>query len=262
MIFQRVVATEFQKLRRCKITWVTLGVYAIMTAMSGFFLWILKNPGLAEASGLIGQKAQFAFGGQSADWATFLTFIVEVGGVGGLLMSAVIATYLYGREYAEGTAKNLLALPIPRSRFVLAKIVVLAVWFGLLSFSLLPAAALVGTAIGLGDLPATLFASAAGRLALLSVMSLGCAMPAAWVAVKTRGYFAPFGFTVFTLVIATTFGRTGWAPYIPWSVVGLYSGASGVVPDLGWASYAVVGATFLVGTALTSWHLTFADNGQ
>ena len=262
MMFHNVVATEFRKLRRCKVTWVTLGVYAIMTGMSGFFLWILKNPGMAETIGLIGQKAKFAFGGQSADWTTFLSFIVQMGGVGGLLVSAVIATYVYGREYVEGTAKNLLALPIPRSRFVLAKIVVLAAWFGILTIALLPAAALVGTAIGLGEVPASLFASAAGRLALLFLMSLGCAMPVAWVAVKTRGYFAPFGFAVFTLVIATTFGRTGWAPYIPWSVVGLFSGAAGTVPELGWASYAVVGATFLVGTALTTRHLTSADNGQ
>ncbi len=262
MIFLRVVATEFLKLRRCKVTWVSLGVYVIMTAMSGFFLWILKNPGMAESLGLIGQKARFAFGGQRADWATFLGFTVEVGGVGGLLMSAVIATYVYGREYAEGTAKNLLALPIPRSRFVLAKIAVVAVWFGSLTFALLPAAWLVGAAIGLGAAPAPLFASAAARLALLYLMSLGCAMPVAWVAVKTRGYFAPFGFAVFTLVIATTFGRTGWAPYIPWSVVGLASGASGEIPDLGWMSYATVAATFLAGAALTIRHESYADNGQ
>lgn len=263
MIFLSVISTEFLKLRRCKVTWVTLGVYTIMATVSGFFMWILKNPGMAERIGLIGQKAQLAFGGQGADWPTFLTFIVEMGGVGGLLMGSVIATYVFGREYLEGTAKNLLALPIARGRFVCAKIVVTAAWFGCLTFWLLPSTYVVGTLIGLSGAAAPLFLAAAWKLVGLYLMSLGCAMLAAWIAVETRGYFAPFGFAVFTLVLATTFGRTGWGPYIPWSVVGLYSGAAGSgTPDLGWPSYAVVAVTFLIGAALTVLHEVYADNVQ
>ncbi len=100
---------------------------------AGFFMWMMMNPGMARTLGLLGQKAKFAFGGQSLDWPSFLTLIVEMGGVGGLIICSIIVAYVFGREYVEGTAKNLLALPIPRSRFVLAKIVVSAAWFAALT---------------------------------------------------------------------------------------------------------------------------------
>jgi hypothetical protein len=68
MRFPSVVATEFTKLRRCKVTRISLAVYTFMVAMAGFFMWMMINPGIAKSVGLLGQKAQFAFGGRSLDW--------------------------------------------------------------------------------------------------------------------------------------------------------------------------------------------------
>ena len=84
----------------------------------------------------------------------------------------------------------------------------------------------------------------------------------AWVAVETRGYFAPLGFSIFTLVLGNVFGHTGWGPWVPWTIVGLYSGAAGPGATLGWGSVAVMAGTFLIGIALTTRHEVFADNGQ
>jgi hypothetical protein len=97
---------------------------------------------------------------------------------------------------------------------------------------------------------------------VLAAMDLCCAMLAAWVAVETRGYFAAFGFVIFTLALASVFGRTGWAPWVPWCVVGIYSGAAGEGIGVGWGSYATLAATFIVGTGLTLRHELFADNVQ
>lgn len=217
---------------------------------------------MAESLGLLGQKATFAFGGQSLDWHTFLGFIIEMGGVGGLVMSSIIVAYVFGREYIEGTAKNLLALPIARSRFVLAKVVVSALWFAGLTLWLIPAASLAGSFAGLGGLSVALLLPAAAKLFALAAMSFACAMFVAWVAVESRGYFAPLGFAFFTLMLASVFGHTGWAPWVPWSIVGLYSGAAGTAADPGLASIIVLAATFLAGTGLTIRHEVYADNGQ
>jgi hypothetical protein len=93
-------------------------------------------------------------------------------------------------------------------------------------------------------------------------MSLCCAVLVAWVAVETRGYFAPLGFSIFTLVLASVFGHTGWGPWAPWSIVGIYSGAAGPDVTLGGGSFVIIAVTFLIGTALTVRHEFRADNMQ
>jgi len=262
MRFPSVVATELAKLRRSKVTWISLAAYTFMVAMAGFFMWMMMNPGMAERIGLLGQKAKFAFGGESLDWPTFLTFIVEMGGIGGLIMCSIIVAYVFGREYAEGTAKNMLALPIARNRFVFAKIIVSAVWLAVLTLWIIGEACLVGWVLGLHGLTKALFLSASAKLIVLAVMSLCCAVLVAWVAVETRGYFAPLGVAIFTLALASAFGHTGWAPWVPWSIIGIYSGAAGPEANLGWGSFVVIAATFLIGTVLIVRHEVHADNGQ
>jgi ABC-2 type transport system permease protein len=262
MRFSSVIATELTKLRRSKVTWISFAAYTFMVAMAGFFMWMIMNPGMAKTVGLIGQKAQFAFGGQSADWPSFLAYIVVMGGIGGLIMCSIITAYIFGREYIEGTAKNMLALPIARSSFVFAKIIVSAAWCAVLTLWIIAETRLVGSILGLTGLTTTLFLAAAGKLLALALMSLCCATLVAWVAVETRGYFAPLGFSIFTLILASVFGHTGWAPWVPWSIVGLYSGAAGPETTLGGESFLIIAATFLIGTALTIRHEVNADNGQ
>ncbi len=261
-MFLSLLRTECTKLRRTTVTWVTFAVYAGMVVVAGFFMWMMKNPGIAERLGLMGQKAKFAFGGEALDWPTFLTFVQEMGGLGSLIMSSVIVTFVFGREYAEGTAKNLLALSIPRGHFVLAKIGVSAAWLAALTLWLLPVTLLAGSMVGLpGFAPAAVSAMMV-RLAALAGMSLCCSTLVAWIGVETRGYFAPLGFAVGTLVLASVFGHTGWAPWVPWSIVGIYSGAAGPAVRIGWGSVVVLVATFAAGLSLTIRHEVHADNVQ
>jgi len=262
MRFPSVVAAELMKLRRSKVTWMTFAAYAFMAAMAGFFMWMMKNPGMARNLGLIGQKANFAFGGGATDWPALLTFIVEMGGIGGLIMCSIVVAYIFGRDYTEGMAKNMLALPIRRSSFVLGKIIVSAAWFALLTLWIIGETWIVGSLLGLTGLTTGLFLAAAAKLLLLALMSFCCAVLVAWVAVETRGYFAPLGFSIFTLVLANVFGHTGWGPWVPWTIVGLYSGAAGPEASLEWGSFAVIAMTFLIGTALTIRHEVCADNVQ
>jgi ABC-2 type transport system permease protein len=262
MIFPRVVATELTKLRRSKVTWVSLAVYAVIVVIAGAFLWMVKNPEVARSIGLVGQKAQFAFGGQPVDWSSFMSYISVMGGVGGLIMCSVIVSYVFGREYVEGTAKNMLCLPTPRSYFVFAKIIVSALWFLLLNLWMIAVSYAVGTILGLGGLTSAIFLTATGQLLRLALMSLCCSLLVAWIAVESRGYFAPLGFSIGTMALASVFGRTGWAPWVPWSIVGLASGVAGPDTGLSAGSYLVIIFTFLLGTALVIRHEVFADNKQ
>ncbi|GAB1484865.1 ABC transporter permease [Treponema sp.] len=262
MSFTTILATEVLKLRRSGITWISFGVYAFMAGVAGLFMWILKNPGLADTLGLLGTKAKFAFGDQAATWPAFLAFILQMAGIGGLIMSAVVVTYVFGREYAEGTAKNLLALPPSRSHFVLAKLIISALWFLSLSVFLLISSLIAGASIGLGDLPGELLMSTSLRILLITVLCMGCAPLVSWIAVSSHGYFGPLGYAIFTIMLALIFANTGWGPWIPWSIVGLYSGAAGPDTGLSLANYMLVALAFFVGLGLTMHHEIYADNCQ
>lgn len=262
MTFPAVFITEIAKLRRSRVPWMTFIAYTFMVVLAAFFLWMMKNPGMARQLGLLGQKASFAFGGQSLDWPSFLTFVVEIGGMGALIMCSIIVTFVFGREYVEGTAKNLLALPVARGSFVIAKVVVSAVWIAALTAWMVTVAWAAGMVVGLPGLTPGLLVAAAAKLFALAVMSLSCALLVAWVAVETHGYFAALGFSICTLVLASVFGHTGWGRWVPWSIVGLYSGAAGPVTGVGAGSAAVLAATFLIGTLLTVRHEVCADNLQ
>lgn len=86
--------------------------------------------------------------GLEANWSGYLTTITQMVGIVGGLLLAVITAYVYGREYAEGTAKNMLALPVPRWWLVVAKLVLVALWWLVLVVVILLEAAGVAGANG------------------------------------------------------------------------------------------------------------------
>jgi ABC-2 type transport system permease protein len=261
-MFPTVLGAELSKLRRSKVTWMSLLVYTLMILMAGFAMWIMKNPGMAAGLGLLGQKASFATAGQSADWPGFLGLVLEMDGIGGMIFLSFIVAFLFGREYVEGTAKIMLTLPVPRGLFVLAKFAVAALWFSLLSLWLIPLALLMGSLLGLPAFDPALFLRSSGKMLLASLLAFSACPLVAWIAAKTRGYFAPLGYAIFTLVLASLFGHTGWGPWCPWSIIGIYTGAAGPGTALVPGSYVVLAATFALGLALTLRHALLADNLQ
>lgn len=262
-----VIACEFLKLRRSLITWVSLGAWAAGIFFIAFFMWMVMNPGAAATFGLVGDKANFTFGGEGRDWAGYLHVGVMLGGVLGLLFSSLIFTWIFGREYMEGTAKNLLALPIGRWVFVLSKLLVAAAWYaGLLLLAVL-GTWIAGSILKLPGASPALFGLALGRFLLIAGLSFVVALPVAWIALASRGYLGPLGYAVGTMFIANFFAHTGWAPYCPWTIVLLVSGPvfePGVVqtPLLAAPSIAVVAGTAALGLALAIFHIERADNVQ
>lgn len=142
-----VLTTELLKLRRSRVTVGTWLALSFGPLVGGLFMVILKDPERARRMGLLGQKAQLTAG--AADWPTFLGLLVQMAGVGGMILLAVIVAYLFGREYADRTAKNMLALPVARWRFVVAKLAVAALWFLLLMAWMLVEGLAIGALVGI-----------------------------------------------------------------------------------------------------------------
>jgi ABC-2 type transport system permease protein len=263
MTFVNVLGAELLKLRRSKVTWISFIFYAFFALMAAFVLWIVKNPDAARSLGLVGQKASFASSGITADWRGLFTFFAEMNIAGGMIVLSLIVIFLFGREYIEGTAKNMLALPIRRFYFVAAKFLVAALWFALLTVFLLAESLLLGRLLALGAVPPGLFAREGGSILLAALLVFALQGLVAWVTVESGGYLAPFGYTIATLFVGNLMIRTDWAAWCPWSIVALLGGLAGPRRESADpVSILILALTFALGFALTLRHEVLADNSQ
>jgi ABC-type transport system involved in multi-copper enzyme maturation permease subunit len=260
-MFTRVVAAEFLKLRRSKVTWLTFAALALAPLGIALLMWIVRDPDRAARLGLLGTKANLS--GLEATWPAYSTMMTQVIGTAGLLMLAFIVAYVFGREYSEGTAKNMLALPVGRHWFVLAKLVVAAVWWTLLTVAVLAEAFAVGFALGLPDFSAGLATSMIGQALLAAAIAYLLAPVSAWVATLGRGYLAPVGFALVMLLLGNLLSKTGWATWFPWSIAPTLVGSLGSPSERPAAgSLVVIAIVFVLGVAAAIAQLRYADNTQ
>jgi ABC-2 type transport system permease protein len=261
VIFGQVLGTEVLKLRRSKVTWLSLVVLSLGPLAIGLFMWIVREPGRADQLGLLGTKADLA--GLEATWPAYFSMLTLVVGMGGMLVLSFIIAYIFGREYADRTAKNLLALPVGRHWFVLAKLVVAALWWFALVAAVLAEALVIGLVLGLPDFSAELLTGGSRDALMAAGIAYLLAPVVAWIATLGRGYLPPLGFAFAMLALGNVLAKTGWALWFPWSIVPLSIGMVGKpVRTLPTGSLVIVGLTFLAGIAATILQTRYADNTQ
>ena len=261
MTFLQVLATEFLKLRRSKVTWFSLGALSLGPLAVALFMWIVREPGRARQLGLLGTKADLS--GISATWPSYFSMLAMIVGMGGLLLLAFIVAFIFAREYVEGTAKNLLALPVGRHWIVLAKLAVAGVWWAALVVAVVAETLLVGAAMALPGFSWTVAGGGVRDVVVVAVVVFMLAPVVAWIATLARGYLAPLGFALAMLVLAQVFGKTGWGPWFPWSIVASFVGSVGArVPPVAAGSLIVVLLAFVAGIAATIAQLRYADSAQ
>ncbi len=149
------------------------------------------------------------------DWSALFTVAGQVAAVGGLIAFGVVAGWIYGREFSDGTVFGLYALPVSRSTIALAKLLVLLGWAAAIGPALTGPLLLAGWALGL-DASATSVTALSARLIVSTMLTALLALPCAVVATVTRGYLAAIG-AVIALVAATQVaviaGLGGWFPF-------------------------------------------------
>lgn len=257
-MFLTVVAGEFAKLRHSRTVGLSLAAFALLPLAAALFVWIIQQPARAASLGLLGTKAQLV--GVSATWPGYLTLLNQVVGGGGLVVLGFIVAYVFGREYSEGTAKNMLTLPVRRGWFALGKLVVAAAWWLGLAAAVTAEGFLVGAALHLPGWTGTLAAGEFNKLAAVAGLAFLLSPAVAWVAVFGRGYLAPLAFTIVMLVLGNVFSKTGWAPWFPWSAVPLLIGSVGAAsPAVAPGSIAVSVGVFFAGILACMVELHRAD---
>jgi ABC-2 type transport system permease protein len=252
---------EALKARRSKITLLTAVGFLLLPFVGGLFMIILKDPARARAMGLISVKAQLTAG--VADWPTFFGILAQGTAVGGSVLFALITAWVFGREFSDHTAKELMALPTPRWVIVGAKFVLIALW--ILSLTLL--AFVVGLGIGTAvDIPgwSLELAWTSFWIVLVTAFLTFVLMPfVALFASSGRGYLPPLGWAILTLALANIVIVLGWGDWFPWAVPVLVSAmVKSYANQAGLHSYLVVLVAFFAGATATFAWWRSADQTQ
>jgi ABC-2 type transport system permease protein len=207
---------EALKARRSLVPWL-VGVFATLPPiMLGLMMAIKKHPDDARRFGLLTVKSRLLVG--SVDWPAFLGLVGQMMGAMGAVAFALLAAWVFGREFADRTCRIMLATPTRRSSLILAKTGVTAMWCLLLAAWMLVAAFAVGAVVGMPGLAwpvARDSLAVAGRAALLWLVLMPVT---ALIASVGRGYLLPIGVALVTMIVAQFVNATGWAPWFPWCV--------------------------------------------
>jgi ABC-2 type transport system permease protein len=192
----------------------------------------------------------------TADWPNYLNFISLASAVGGILIFGLIAGWVFGREHADRTLKDLLALPTSRSAIVGAKFLLVGLW----SFLLTGIIFLTGLRWGLywRRRPSRRGPSAGLRQRPPTALNIVLATVIAWAASAGGGYMPAFGVMILEIALAQIIAVLGWGEYFPWSVPGLYAQGEA----LGVISYLIVLLAGLAGAALTFAWWELADHAR
>jgi len=256
--FTSALWAETLKMIRSKVPLFTALGLSIVPLVGGLFMIILKDPEAAKSMGLISAKAQLMVG--VADWPAFFNIIAQAIAVGGAILFAIVTIWIFGREFSDHTAKELLALPTSRETIIGAKFTVVAVWTFTLSLFVFGFGLVVGNLVVIPgwstELLQTAFVDILGS-AMLTIVLLPFV---ALIASMGRGYMPAFGWTIFTVALAQIAIITGWGDWFPWSIPALFSGAVGPrAEQLGYHSYVIISLASLIGLTATFYWWRNAD---
>jgi len=256
--FLSALWAEALKARRSKVPLLASMGFTLAPLMDGLFMFIMKNPERARDMGLLSTKAQLAM--STAEWPTFFSVLSQAIAIGGVIVFSIVTAWVFGREYSDHTAKDLMALPVSREKIVTAKLIVISVWVFILSIWIY----LFGLFIGyLVDIPG--WTGQLAKQSFLDVlatagMTLLLMTPVAFIASMGRGYLPPLGWAVLTIFFSQIVAATGWGDWFPWSVPALFSGVVGPrAEQLGTHSYILVFLAGIIGLVATFWWWLNAD---
>lgn len=253
--FTAALQAESRKIRKSKMIWVTLAVFTVAPLMGGFFMYVLKDPELARTTGLLGDKAQIL---GEATWPAYFSLLAQIIAVGGLIVFGFVTSWVFGREYADRTIKDLLALPVRRSFIVLAKFAAIFFTCLLLSLYVIVVGGLIGMLVSLPEWSAATAREGVYLLSATTLLTLALSPPAAFFACYGKGFLAPIGFVIFMVVCAQIIAAIGYGAYFPWAVPALFSGMAGTTGLEGMSFFLVLLMAFAGFVATVAWWL-FAD---
>lgn len=248
---------ESKKFFHSKVPLITMLALLMVPFIGGFFMFILKDPELAQRMGIISVKAQIV---GTADWPSYLGLLAQAISIGGLMVFGFVTSWVFGREYTDRTIKDLLALPISRNTIVLSKFILVLLWCTILSMIVFAVGLIVGNVVDIPGWSPGIVLRGLIVFVICSLLTILLSTPVALFASIGRGYLSPLGFMIFTLVLSQMVAAAGYGHLFPWAVPAIASGAAGSDNAmLGGVSIIIVLLTSILGLMGTLLWWRYAD---
>lgn len=217
------LAVELLKMRRSRVVMVaTVVLVLLMPALAAGFMAAYTLGGDSQLTAKVSTMVT------GSSWSDYLGLMAQLLSVGALLAVGVVVSWVFGREYSDGTVGSLYALPVSRARLAWAKGLVVLGWG--LTVSLLAAVVAVplGTMVGL-DAPVGVgvVVRALAVPVAVAVLTTLLALPFGLVASVGRGYLPAVGAMLGVVVATQVMTVLGAGAWFPWAVPGLWSGMGG-----------------------------------
>lgn len=237
--------------------WMLAGALFMPLAV-GFLIFVSKNLETSQKLGLISAKADLiAFA--AANWATYLELLEQLIATGGFIFFVFFISWVFGREFADGTLKDLLAVPAPRPSLLLAKFIIAALWSGGMTGIILLIGCLMGLLLHLPGLTPGVLLTGVARIVIVAGLAIAVVLPFGLIASIGRGYLLPVGAAVLILMTANLAAVMGRGEYFPWAVPGLYAQGKDLLTPV---SYWIALGTGLAGILATILWWKYADQNR
>jgi ABC-2 type transport system permease protein len=249
---------ELRKALRSRVPLFTGLMSLFMPLGVAFLIFVARNPEISRKLGLISAKANL-LAYSATDWPAYMRLSAMIAAAGAFFLFVIAVSWTFGREFVDGTLKDMLAVPVSRATIVLAKFILVAAWCAALSILMLVFGLVMGVIVRLPGGTASVIVQGSGLVLVTACLVIATITPFAFFASVGRGYLLPVGIAVLALIAANIVGLAGWGEYFPWAVPGLLAQGQ---TSLTAASYWVVVLTGLVGMIATYWWLMRADQNR
>ena len=224
--FRDMLWIELRKAIRSRMPlWTAIG-YLFMPVGITFLIYIARNPEFFRQLGLMSAKANLV-AYSATDWPAYLSLFAQIIAAGGFIFSVFAVSWVFGREFTDGTLKDLLAVPVPRGSILLAKFVIVAVWSAILVALVFVVSLIMGVIIQLPGGSPNVILNSLTPIAITVCLMITVVMPFAFFASIGRGYLLPLGVAILSLIMANLVVVTGWGEYFPWAIPMLYAQSIG-----------------------------------
>ncbi len=251
--------SESLKIYKSRVFWFSMVFFIFIALMMGLLMFVQIHPEISGKLGLIGTKASMLRFGEP-NWQNYFALLNQTIAAIGFIGYGFVTSWVFGREFSDKTAKDILALPVSRSCIVFSKFMASLVWCIILTVILFVSALLIGKTIALSGWTNQYFHMFSEIFVLVSVLTMLLCTPVAFFASLGRGYLLPFAFIILSLILANFTGFLGLGPYFPWAIPGMLSVPAPEGMQLSMISYIILALTFIIGYIATERWWCHADH--
>jgi ABC-2 type transport system permease protein len=202
------LAVETRKAVASRVLWTTTALLVVGITVLTATLTLAAAAGNEQVVAQLGPLAELA------GWDRLVGVAIQIASAAGLLGLGVALSWMFGREFAEGTVTGLFAVQVPRTTLALAKLVVFLAWAIVVAVALVVVLAMAGVALRTGPLDARAVGALVRLLVLMTCSGL-LATPAAWAASLGRGLLPGITASIVLVVItqvSVIAGAGAWFP--------------------------------------------------